>query len=105
MGLDVGRFGDWAKNELATRQMDELEKRIKELDGSTNKVHQEVAILSSSSDRLEALTRTLKNLTWALIVLTIAAVAVPIGIEVWKAYHEASPAQTAPLLEPRKPSP
>jgi hypothetical protein len=30
MGLDPrGVFGDWAQNELAARQMDELEKRIK----------------------------------------------------------------------------
>jgi hypothetical protein len=89
MGLDPrGVFGDWAQNELAARQMDELEKRIKELDASTNKVHQEVAILSSSSDRLEGLTRTLKNLTWALILLALLTAAVPILVEEWKARHE-----------------
>jgi hypothetical protein len=104
MRLDAGGvFGDWAKNELATRQMDQLEKRIKELDDSTNKVGQEVVILSSSSARLELLSRRLKNLTWTLIVLTLLAAAVPIGIEVWKARHESSAPQTTPLIEPPRP--
>src|SRR5574340_217276 len=53
----------------------------------TANVHREVAILANSSEKLEKLTLTLKNLTWALIFLTVLAVGTPIGIEVWKAFH------------------
>ena len=40
--------------------------------------------LTASSVRLEGVTKRLYWLTWALIVF---AVMVPIGIEVWRAYH------------------
>lgn len=43
--------------------------------------------LVTSSGRLEDLTKVLRNLTLALIVLTIAAAVVPVGIEVWHISH------------------
>jgi hypothetical protein len=67
---------------------------------ATQQVHQEVAILSSSSDRLETLTKKVKNLTWALFFLTLSAAIVPIGIEVWKAYHE--PPTTLQTVPPKQ---
>ena len=54
----------------------------------TDSSRAEVKRLANSSDGLESLTKTLKNLTSALIFLTVLAAPVPFGIEVWKAYHE-----------------
>ena len=69
-----GRHYDvWAGAELARRRDEHLSELIKSL--------------SSSSDRLERLTKTLRNLTWVLIVLTFLAVLVPAGLDFWKAYH------------------
>jgi len=70
-----GVYYDWAKVELQRRQMSALQ-------DATRQVRQEVAILSSSSDRLEALTKRLNKLTLVLIVLTVPLVV----IEVWKAF-------------------
>ena len=73
--------GMWARAELERRHLLALQK-------ATETVHQEVARLTASSTTLESLTKTLKNLTWALMFLTILAAAVPIGVEIWKARHE-----------------
>jgi hypothetical protein len=90
------------KVEFERRQHIQLSELMQSLGNATNKVHEEVAILNSSSDRLEKLTKTLKNLTWALIVLTIAALIVPIGVEVWKANrHEV---QDVRIVEPPPPT-
>jgi hypothetical protein len=77
----------WARAELERRGDDRLAGLITSLTDATNKVHQEVAILNSSSDRLEGLTRRLNRLTWVLIILTFLAVVVPAGLDFWKAYH------------------
>lgn len=84
--------GHWAQNELTRRQNLELAELIQNLKQSTDNVHKEVIVLNASSERLERLTKVLKNLTWGLIFLTIAL----IGIEIWKTYHES---QTAPVLK------
>jgi hypothetical protein len=76
-----GVYDAWAKAELERRQ-------ILSLREATQEVHEQVASLTASSTKLEGLTTTLKNLTWALIFLTIFAVGTPIGIEIWKAFHE-----------------
>jgi hypothetical protein len=81
-----GSFDTWARAELARRRDERISELITSLTDATNKVHQEVAILSSSSDRLERLTKRLNGLTWVLIVLTSIAVVVPIGL-IWNAYH------------------
>jgi hypothetical protein len=44
--------------------------------------------LANSSEKMERLTNTLKRLTVALIVLTVAAVLEPIVIELWKFKRE-----------------
>lgn len=44
--------------------------------------------LAASSNKLEGLTITLKWLTITLIVITVLASAVPVGIELWKAYQK-----------------
>jgi hypothetical protein len=54
----------------------------------TRNVHQEVALLTDSSNRLEKLTVTLKSLTIWLIILAVLAVVVPVGIEIWRAVRE-----------------
>jgi hypothetical protein len=82
-----GAFDTWARAELARRRDERISELITSLTDATNKVHQEVAILNSSSDGLERLTRRLNGLTWVLIVLTFFAVVVPIGLEIWNAYH------------------
>ena len=60
----------WAGAELERRRDEHLSELVKSL--------------SSSSDRLERLTKTLRNLTWVLIVLTFLAVLVPAGLDFWK---------------------
>jgi hypothetical protein len=52
--------------------------------------------LADSSEKLERLTIKLKDLTWALIILTILAAAVPIGIELWKARRTEAEVQVRP---------
>jgi len=91
-----------ARAELTRRQNEALQILVANLTISTDKVHTEVSILSSSSDRLERLTVALKNLTIVLTALTVLAVFVPIGIEVWKAYHES---QSEPVSAPTKQEP
>jgi hypothetical protein len=86
MMLNPGGVADaWARSELAGRQIVRLREVVQSLKDATHEVYHEVAILSSSSDRLEALTKKVKNLTWALFFLTLLAAIVPIGIEIWKA--------------------
>jgi len=82
-----GAFDTWARAELARRRDERLSELISSLTDATNKVHQEVAILNSSSGKLEGLTRRLNGLTWVLIILTFFAVVVPAGLDFWKAYH------------------
>jgi hypothetical protein len=102
-----GRYDTWARDEIARRQSERLATLVLVLNVATVKVETEVkelgmatGNLAASSDRLENLTKTLKNLTWALIVLTFFAVAIPIGIEVWKASHEP---HTSHVSEPQEP--
>jgi hypothetical protein len=70
------------------RLLDKIAMVTHDLNLVSEKTYQEIALLNSSSDRLEKLTKTLKNLTWALIFLTVIAAAVPVGIEVWKGLHQ-----------------
>jgi hypothetical protein len=63
-----GAFDTWARTELARERDERLSDLIKSLTDATKKVHQEVAILTSSYNRLEGLTRRLNGLTWVLIM-------------------------------------
>lgn len=56
------------------------------------------AVLSQSSAIL-----TLRNVTWALILLTVFAIGIPVGIEFWKTRHQhrAVSAPTLPAPSPR----
>jgi hypothetical protein len=69
----AGAFDAWARAELARRQNESISR--------------EVAILSSSSQRLETATNRLIFLTWVLIGVTVFAVVVPFVVEAWKAYR------------------
>src|SRR5258708_37167659 len=80
-------------NELQRRHLIHIGKEAERLMVATK-------TLGTSSERLEGLTITLKTLTLVLVFLTIVAAIVPIGIEVWKAYHEP---QTAPVSGPLEP--
>jgi|SRR5579872_47862 len=86
-----GRYTKMAESELSRRRNNEVKNHIQALKEATEGVHQEVAYLLSSSKNLEALTNTLKKLTWALIALTIVGfiigIGVPIGIESWHVNH------------------
>jgi hypothetical protein len=98
-----GVFDAWARHELERRRDERLSDLLDRLKEATDKVYKEVAILNSSSDRLEKLTKTLKNLTWALIFLTAVAAVVPVGTEIWKAqksaiHSSADQLQPAPAL-------
>jgi hypothetical protein len=73
-----------------------LEKLSEALIKETSNVHREVAILGASSTKLESLTVRLNTLTWILIFLTALAL-IPVGKDLWKAYHES---QTAPVSAP-----
>jgi len=112
------QWSEWASDELKRRQMRLLHEIMLSLTKSTNSVnenvillakisldvgtvtdsllsatkdvHSEIQTLASSSGRLEGLTVKLKNLTWALIWLTVAVIASTIGIEVWHATREMS---------------
>lgn len=77
----LGRIGDLAEKQIA----------------ATADVAAAVNKLDSSSDRLETLTQKLNRLTWALIWLTVFAIAVTIGIEVWHAKREID-APVAPIV-------
>jgi hypothetical protein len=80
-----GVYDNWARSELARRQNEQLSNLIMRLNDATGKVADEVRALASSSDRLEALTKKLNFLTIVLVVLTVVAVATPIGIEIYHA--------------------
>ena len=77
----------WARAELARRRDERISKLIESLTDVTTKVHHEVGVLSSSSDKLEKLTKRLIILTWALIGLTVIVGGGQIVVEVWKAYR------------------
>jgi hypothetical protein len=95
-----GKYDVWARAEIERRNSMRLAELVTVLNQATDKVQSEVTDLTSSSTHLEDLTKTLRNLTWVLIVLTFVAAAVPIGIEVWKARHEA---HVLPALPPTLP--
>lgn len=90
-----GRYDAWARAEIERRNSMRLAELVTVLNQATDKVQSEVTDLTTSSTHLEDLTKTLRNLTWVLIVLTFIAAAVPIGIEVWRAKH-VEPALPAP---------
>ena len=102
---NLDRHDPVVKAVIETRLFQRFEAATTDLQHINEESKEQVKRLADSSDMMETLTRKLKNLTWALIVLTIAAVVVPIGIEVWKAHYAAPTSQTTPVLEPRKPSP
>jgi hypothetical protein len=102
--LDSGTTPDQrtlAVEELQRRYLGNIADETGKLIQATDRVHQEVAILTKSSERLEKLTKTLRNLTWVLIFLTVLAAVVPIGIETWKAYHENLPAPIVVQILPK----
>ena len=75
---------------INAKLLEKLSQLTAELTAASEKTGTEVVVLTDSSKKLEHLTVRLKNLTWVLIALTALAVIIPIGIEVWKAYHEPS---------------
>jgi hypothetical protein len=90
-----GVYDGWARAELTRRQNEQLGDLIGRLTQATDTVaggveglKHEVSVLTSSSDRLETLTKKLNCLTIILVVLTICAVIVPIGIEIYHAKYE-----------------
>ena len=96
----------WVNAELTRRQTERLSESLSHVENAVFQVERAVKSLTTSSEHLEGLTKRLKTLTWALIFITILAGAVPIGIEVWKAYHseplphlqETSPQTPVPLM-------
>jgi Na+-transporting methylmalonyl-CoA/oxaloacetate decarboxylase gamma subunit len=78
-----------------------LESLTEALIKETGNVRQEVAILASSSEKLERLTLRLNGLTWVLIILTFLAIAVPVGVEVWKSYYVEVPELRIALPPPQ----
>jgi hypothetical protein len=93
------KYDTWAREEIARRQTVRLAELITVLNQATDRVQTEVTGLTTSSTHLEDLTKTLRNLTWVLIVLTFIAAALPVGVEIWKARHEQviSPPPEPPL--------
>ncbi|MFH0983502.1 MAG: hypothetical protein V2A79_18445 [Planctomycetota bacterium] len=67
-----------AVEELQRRYLLEVGRQVEALDTVTGNMHRDVTLLASSSEKVERLTKTLRNLTWALIGLTL----VQIGIAV-----------------------
>ena len=91
---------DLIRDELQHRSLLAIAEQTEKLNSATEKlitetthVQREVGLLTASQERLEGLTKTLRWLTWVLVALTFLATVVPIGIEVWKAYHH------EPLIE------
>jgi len=93
-----GHFAAMAGEELHQRFLGRIGDETIKLTTATENVRNAVVALAKSSDRLEVLTAKLKNLTWALIFLTVVAIVVPIGIEGWKAYRQE--AQDVRIVEP-----
>jgi hypothetical protein len=98
-------FSSWVQAELTRRRNLELKRQIQSLTQATSGVHEAVSVLARSSDRLEGLTVRLIRLTWILIFLAIAAIAVPAGIEIWKARREAPASLARPAQEQPKGQP
>jgi hypothetical protein len=90
------------QEEIKRRSLEAMGRLTESLREATLQVGAKVTALTTSSERLETFTKRLIGLTWALILLTIVAAVVPIGIEVWHAYHEP---QTVPVLAPPAPTP
>ena len=118
-----GVYDTWASNELMRRRIVELQLVTSDLHKATNNVvagvsalaessrklegltanlvtatdgvHQGVNLLAASSITLETLTVKLNRLTWTLVWLTLLAIPVTIGIEVW---HSLDRAPTAPFV-------
>ena len=91
---------DLIRDELQHRSLLAIAEQTEKLNSATEKlitetthVQREVGLLTASQERLEGLTKTLRWLTCVLVALTFLATVVPIGIEVWKAYHH------EPLIE------
>jgi hypothetical protein len=97
MAIDELQYRFYKKMQEATAR---LLSASNALTDATNNVHQEIMLVKDSSRHLEKLTSTLRNLTWALILLTVLAAVVPIGIEIWKAYHEPQNVHVSAPLEP-----
>ena len=109
MKLSAGNIYDaWARAELERRRSLALQEATGEMhrqvtllaQSSTRLEHlttalvqetatsnREIVVLTGSSHHLEHLTSRLNILSWVLIILTVLAVATPIGIEVWHVKH------------------
>ena len=70
--------------------MVELHAVVGELETATKKVHQEVAILTDSSDRMEKLTDKLKIFTIWLIVFAGIQIVIA-GVQTWKMFQPEPP--------------
>jgi hypothetical protein len=94
-------MGKFSVDQLLKDSTDELFRKLDETTGSSyrdaivgilqfrylREVAKQVSSLTKSSTNLEELTIRLNKLTWVLIILAVAGVVAPIGIECWKAYH------------------
>jgi DUF1365 family protein len=67
-----------AVEELQRRYLLEVGRQVEALGTVTGNMHRDVALLASSSEKVERLTMTLRNLTWALIVLTLVQIGIAI---------------------------
>jgi hypothetical protein len=90
-----GVYDAWAGAELQRRRDEALTEVVHSLREATHQVHQEVAILNSSSDRMERHTITLKNFTIALIVFAVIQIAIA-GAQTWKMFQDSLSPQPAP---------
>jgi hypothetical protein len=101
----------FVESELFRRRNLELRKHIEQLKWVTDSVRDatigvkdEVGNLTASSETLENLTRKLIKLTNVLIILTILAGIIPMGIEIWHARQPEKPVQVVVQL-PQSPEP
>jgi hypothetical protein len=69
-------YDAWARAEIQRRQNCALTEVVHSLHEATRQVHQEVAILNSSSNRMEHHTITLKRFTVALIVFAVIQIVI-----------------------------
>jgi hypothetical protein len=65
-----------AVEELQRRYLLEVGRQVEALAAVTGNMHRDIALLATSSEKVEKLTKTLRNLTWALIGLTIVQIAI-----------------------------
>lgn len=102
-----GHFASMAFRELERRSLLEIGNEIINLAAATKKVHNEVALLTSSSERMERLTTKLKTFTvWLMVFAGIQIIIA--GVQTWKMLQPERPIQVVvpppTLSAPLKPA-